>query len=41
MTDMPNLTARMLARGWSEATIAKLLGGNWLRVLGAAWTPRG
>ncbi|GLQ11905.1 hypothetical protein GCM10007913_38370 [Devosia yakushimensis] len=40
MTDMPNLTARMLARGWSETTIAKLLGGNWLRVLDAAWTPR-
>lgn len=40
MTDMPNLTARMLARGWSEQTITKLLGGNWLRVLDAAWTPR-
>lgn len=39
MTDMPNLTARMLARGWSEATVTKLLGGNWLRVLDAAWTP--
>jgi membrane dipeptidase len=40
MTDMPNMTARMLARGWSEETITKILGGNWLRVLDAAWTPR-
>lgn len=40
MTDMPNMTARMLARGWSEPTVAKILGGNWLRVLDAAWTPR-
>lgn len=40
MTDMPNLTARMLARGWGEETVAKILGGNWLRVLDAAWTPR-
>jgi membrane dipeptidase len=41
MTDMPNLTARMMARGWSDETITKLLGGNWLRVMHAAWTPRG
>jgi membrane dipeptidase len=39
MTDMPNLTARMLARGWSEALVLKLLGKNWLRVLDAAWQP--
>ncbi len=39
MTDMPNLTARMLARGWSEELVQKLLGKNWLRVLDAAWTP--
>jgi len=37
MTDMPNMTARMLARGWSENTVHKLLGLNWLRVLEAAW----
>lgn len=40
MTDMPAMTARMLNRGWGEATVQKLLGGNWLRVLDAAWTPR-
>lgn len=40
MTDMPNMTARMLARGWSEATIRKLLGQNWLKLLETAWTPR-
>ncbi|MBP1844488.1 membrane dipeptidase [Rhizobium petrolearium] len=39
MTEMPNLTARMLARGWSEELVLKLLGRNWLRVLDAAWTP--
>ncbi|EJJ31417.1 dipeptidase [Rhizobium sp. CF142] len=39
MTEMPNLTARMLARGWSEDLILKLLGGNWLRLLDRAWTP--
>lgn len=40
MTDMPNMTARMLARGWGEQTVSKILGGNWLRVFDAAWTPR-
>ena len=33
--DMPNVTAAMVARGWSEARITRLLGGNWLRVLRA------
>lgn len=37
--DVPNLTSRMLARGWSEALVLKLLGQNWLRVLDAAWRP--
>ncbi|CDZ67137.1 Zn-dependent dipeptidase, microsomal dipeptidase [Neorhizobium galegae bv. orientalis] len=39
MTELPNLTTRMLARGWSEDLVLKLLGKNWLRVLGKAWTP--
>lgn len=39
ITQMPNLTARMLARGWSETLVRKLLGQNWLRVLNAAWQP--
>ncbi|MCW2474035.1 dipeptidase [Candidatus Symbiopectobacterium sp. NZEC151] len=37
--EFPNLTNRMLARGWSETRVRKLLGENWLRVLGAAWQP--
>lgn len=40
MTDMPGMTGRMLARGWSEATVAKIIGGNWLRLLETAWTPK-
>ncbi|CDZ70714.1 Zn-dependent dipeptidase, microsomal dipeptidase [Neorhizobium galegae bv. orientalis] len=39
MTELSNLTTRMLARGWSEDLVLKLLGKNWLRVLGKAWTP--
>ena len=30
--DLPNLTERMLERGWSEANVRKALGENWLRV---------
>jgi membrane dipeptidase len=30
--DLPNLTARLLERGWSEADVRKVLGENWLRV---------
>ncbi len=37
--EMPNLTERMLARGWSEALVGKLLGGNWLKLLDTAWQP--
>jgi len=32
----PNITAGLLARGWSEAEVRKLLGENTLRVLAAA-----
>jgi membrane dipeptidase len=32
---LPNLTARLSERGLSDATLAKLLGGNVLRVLDA------
>jgi membrane dipeptidase len=39
MPQMPNLTAAMLARGWGEDRVIKLLGRNWLRVLSAAWQP--
>lgn len=37
--EFPNITERMLARGWGEARVRKLLGENWLRVLGSAWQP--
>jgi membrane dipeptidase len=30
--DLPNLTERMLERGWSEGDVRKVLGENWLRV---------
>jgi len=36
--EFPNLTAEMAARAWSDALITKILGGNWLRVLGQVWT---
>lgn len=35
--DFPNLTAEMQRRGWSDARIEKILGGNWLRLLGQVW----
>ena len=30
--DLPNLTERLVERGWPEADVRKLLGENWLRV---------
>ncbi|TCV93722.1 dipeptidase [Biostraticola tofi] len=39
--EFPHLTERMIARGWSHRLIAKLLGGNWLRVMETAWQPAG
>lgn len=33
-TDLIHLVERMLEAGWSELDVAKVLGGNWLRVLG-------
>ncbi|EJS94501.1 Membrane dipeptidase [Pectobacterium wasabiae CFBP 3304] len=37
--EVPNLTERMLSRGWHPDLILKLLGKNWLSVLGSAWQP--
>jgi membrane dipeptidase len=34
--DLPNLTERMVERGWAEADVRKVLGENWLRVFRAA-----
>lgn len=30
--DLPNVTAKLLERGWPEADVRKVLGANWLRV---------
>ena len=35
--DFPNLTATMERAGWSETRIRKIMGENWLRVLGDVW----
>ncbi len=34
---LPNLTRRLVERGFSETDIRKVLGGNWLRVFAAVW----
>lgn len=36
VSEYPNLTAALLARGWTETDLAKLWGGNTLRLLNAA-----
>jgi membrane dipeptidase len=33
--DLPNLTERMMVRGWSESDIRRALGENWLRLFRA------
>jgi membrane dipeptidase len=30
---MPNITAGLVTRGYAEADVRRILGGNWLRVL--------
>jgi len=40
MEDLPNVTAGLLNRGWSEADIRKVLGENLLRVYDASWSSR-
>jgi len=35
--EFPNLTATMQKRGWNEARIRKIIGENWLRMLGEVW----
>jgi len=34
---LPNLTTRLLARGYPEADVRKILGTNWLRVMQNVW----
>lgn len=38
--DLPNLTARLLERGFTTDDINKVLGRNWLRVYRAVWDAR-
>ena len=35
--EFPNLTAAMQRAGWGEAKIRRVMGENWLRVLGEVW----
>jgi membrane dipeptidase len=35
--DLPNITEGLVARGYDEETIRKILGGNLVRVLGQSW----
>ena len=37
LRDFPNLTAGMERRGWTEARITRILGGNWMRLLREVW----
>ena len=34
---LPNLAGPLLARGYTPEDVAKLLGGNWLRLFGEVW----
>jgi membrane dipeptidase len=34
---LPNLTRRLLQRGYGEDDIRKILGGNWLRIMRSVW----
>jgi membrane dipeptidase len=35
--ELPNLTARMLERGFTAEDVTKVLGTNWMRVYSAVW----
>lgn len=37
IADYPNLTAAMQKAGWPESRIRKVMGENWLRILGEVW----
>jgi membrane dipeptidase len=37
VSDVPVLRAELVRRGYSSADIAKILGGNWMRVFRQAW----
>ena len=35
--ELPNLTAAMVRKGWSEKRIRKVMGENWLALLARVW----
>ena len=37
VADLPVLARELMRRGYSDLDIAKVLGGNWMRVFGQAW----
>ena len=37
MAELPNLTAKLVERGYSDDVIRKVLGENYLRVFGQVW----
>jgi membrane dipeptidase len=37
VADLPVLATELMRRGYSNLDIAKVLGGNWMRVFGQAW----
>jgi membrane dipeptidase len=37
IVEMPNVTKGLLARGYSRDDVAKIMGGNWLRVYRRVW----
>ena len=39
VSETPNVTAGLLARGWSPEDVRKVVGGNWLRFYEESWTP--
>jgi membrane dipeptidase len=36
-SEMPNITQELKARGYADADVQKILGGNWLRVIRQVW----
>jgi membrane dipeptidase len=39
VSDIGNVRAEMEKRGYTAEEIAKIFGGNWMRVFGQAWNP--
>ena len=37
LSELPNLTAAMISRGWAETRIQKVMGETWLPLLTGVW----